>query len=130
MDVLYKITVCFSMLPSSLSQTRWLLGALFLLACSAHAETFEAKVISVGDGDSITVLLQQERIKVRLMEIDAPEPKQAFGKLSQQSLAALCANQTARVLWTEKDRNRRVLGRVWCAGIDANAEQVHRGMAW
>jgi endonuclease YncB( thermonuclease family) len=36
----------------------------------------------------------------------------------------------ARVLWTQKDRNSRILGRVWCSGIDANAEQVRRGMAW
>jgi endonuclease YncB( thermonuclease family) len=28
------------------------------------------------------------------------------------------------------DRNGRTLGRIWCAGIDANAEQVRRGMAW
>lgn len=34
------------------------------------------------------------------------------------------------MLWTERDRNGRTLGRVWCAGIDANAEQVRRGMAW
>jgi endonuclease YncB( thermonuclease family) len=34
------------------------------------------------------------------------------------------------VVWTEKDRNGRTLGRVWCGGIDANAEQVRRGMAW
>ena len=26
--------------------------------------------------------------------------------------------------------NGRTLGRVWCGGIDANAEQVRRGMAW
>ena len=36
----------------------------------------------------------------------------------------------ARVSWTEKDRNGRTLGRVWCSGIDANAEQVRREMAW
>ena len=33
-------------------------------------------------------------------------------------------------MWTEKDRNGRLLARVWCSGIDANAEQVRRGMAW
>jgi hypothetical protein len=31
---------------------------------------------------------------------------------------------------TSKDRNGRLLARVWCSGIDANAEQVRRGMAW
>lgn len=28
------------------------------------------------------------------------------------------------------DRYGRTLGRVFCAGVDANAEQVRRGMAW
>ena len=36
----------------------------------------------------------------------------------------------AVLLLTEKDRYGRLLGRVWGAGIDANAEQVRRGMAW
>jgi endonuclease YncB( thermonuclease family) len=103
---------------------------LTLLACSAHAETFEGKVIRVVDGDSLIVLSKQGRIRVRLKEIDAPELKQPFGKRSQESLTAICANKVGSVLWTEKDRNGRTLGRVWCAGIDANAEQVRRGMAW
>ena len=109
---------------------RRLLHLLLLFACSAHAETFEARVIRVVDGDSLIVLLGRERIRVRLKEIDAPERKQPFGKQSQESLTALCANKLARIAWTEKDRNGRTLGRVWCAGIDANAEQVRRGMAW
>jgi endonuclease YncB( thermonuclease family) len=100
------------------------LGVLTVLACSAH------EVIRVVDGDSLIVSLKQERIRVRLKEIDAPELKQSFGKRSRESLTAMCANKAARVLWTEKDRNGRTLGRVWCSGIDANAEQVRRGMAW
>jgi endonuclease YncB( thermonuclease family) len=56
-----------------------LLGVLFLLACSAHAETFEGKVVRVVDGDSLIVLLKQERIRVRLKEIDVPELKQPLG---------------------------------------------------
>src|SRR5688572_5724534 len=107
-----------------------LLGVLILLACSAPAETFEGKVARVVDGDSLIVELKQERIRIRLKEIDAPELKQPFGKRSRESLTAMCANKAVRVLWTEKDRNGRTLGRVWCAGIDANAEQVRRGMAW
>jgi endonuclease YncB( thermonuclease family) len=107
-----------------------LFAVLFLVACSAHAETFEGKVIRVVDGDSLIVLFKQERIRVRLKEIDAPELKQRFGKESQASLTAICANKAARVTWTERDRNARTLGRVWCAGTDANAEQVRHGAAW
>jgi endonuclease YncB( thermonuclease family) len=69
-------------------------------------------------------------MRVRLKEIDAPELKQPFGKRSRQSLTDLCASKRAQVMWTEKDRNGRLLARVWCSGVDANAEQVRRGMAW
>jgi endonuclease YncB( thermonuclease family) len=67
---------------------------------------------------------------VRLREIDSPERNQPFGKRSRQSLSDICAKKRARVSWTGKDRNGRALGRVWCGGIDANEEQVRRGMAW
>jgi endonuclease YncB( thermonuclease family) len=78
----------------------------------------------------LTVLVGGQQIRVRLVEIDAPERKQAFGARSRQSLSDLCGRKTATVKWSEMDRYGRVLGRVFCGGIDANAEQVRRGMAW
>jgi endonuclease YncB( thermonuclease family) len=36
----------------------------------------------------------------------------------------------ARVEWNNIDRYNRILGRVWCDGVDANKEQIRRGMAW
>jgi endonuclease YncB( thermonuclease family) len=39
-------------------------------------------------------------------------------------------NKSARIVTQGVDRYDRVLGRVYCAGVDANAEQVKRGMAW
>jgi endonuclease YncB( thermonuclease family) len=107
-----------------------LAALLFVFAHSAYAESFEGPVVRVVDGDSLIVLRESERVRVRLKEIDAPESRQPFGKRSRQSLADMCAKKRARVSWTEKDRNGRTLGRVWCGGIDANAEQVRRGMAW
>ena len=65
-----------------------------------------------------------------MKETDAPELKQPFGKRSRQWLADMCAAKRARLIWTEKDRNGRLLARVWCSETDANAEQVRRGMAW
>jgi endonuclease YncB( thermonuclease family) len=82
------------------------------------------------DGDSLIVLRGTEQVRVRLKEIDAPEHNQPFGKRSRQSLTDMCAKKRARVSSTEKDRNGRTLGRVWCGGIDANEEQIRRGMAW
>ena len=115
----------------SLSLRHTLLAALLAAAaCAAHPGTFEANVVGVPDGDSITVLLERQRVKVRLAGIDAPERKQRFGNESRKALAKLCWNRKARVTWSEKDDYQRLLGHVSCAGIDANAEQVRQGMAW
>jgi endonuclease YncB( thermonuclease family) len=93
-----------------------------LFVGSGYASTFERRLL--------IVLLDRQEVRVRLKEVDAPELKQPFGKRSRQSLTDLCAKKEARVSWTEKDRNGRTLGQVWCGGIDANTEQVRRGMAW
>jgi len=108
---------------------RQLLGVLLLFVGAAQAETFNGAVVRIVDGDSLIVAFQRRQTRVRLKEIDAPELKQPFGQRSRESLAQLCEKKTARVSWTEKDRNGRTLGRVWCGAVDANAEQVRRGLA-
>ena len=47
-----------------------------------------------------------------------------------RSLAQLCAAKAADVIERGKDRYGRTIGRMTCAGIEANSEQVRRGMAW
>ena len=60
----------------------------------------------------------------------APEKKQAFGTRSRQSLGELCHEKRAEVRVIDVDRYKRIVRRVSCAGVDANAAQVRRGMAW
>ena len=107
----------------------FLLAAGLMLALNAHAD-FTGKVVAVADGDTITVLHDRVQVKVRLTEIDAPEKKQAFGNRSKQSLSDMCFGKTATLADKGKDRYGRTLARVTCDGVDANAEQVKRGMAW
>ena len=95
----------------------------------AYAD-FSGRVVSVADGDTITVLVERQQVKVRLVEIDAPEKAQAFGNRSKQSLSDMCFDKEAQILEKGKDRYGRTLGRVYCVGIDTSAEQVRRGMAW
>jgi len=106
--------------------------ALAVLSPAASAAELSGRVIGVADGDTLTVLMQSQSrgVRVRLVEIDAPEKRQAFGKRSGQSLSEICMNKSARVVTKGADRYDRVLGRVYCSGVDANAEQVKRGMAW
>ena len=99
------------------------------MTCAAYAD-FSGKVVAVADGDTITVMRDLVPVKLRLLEIDAPEKKQAFGARSKQSLSDLCFNKTATLIEKGRDRYGRTLARVSCEGVDANAEQVRRGMAW
>lgn len=110
-----------------------ILPALLLtlaLVGPVHGEELAGRVVEIQDGDTLTLLVSRQQIKVRLLDIDAPESKQPFGTRSRQSLADLCHGKPARVEWQNMDRYGRVLGRVHCAGVDVNSEQVRRGVAW
>lgn len=107
-----------------------------LLVCSffvvpALAESIIGRVVSVADGDTITVLdATQTQHKIRLAGVDAPEKNQAFGQRSKESLSELVFNQEVQVHTTKQDRYGREIGKVLVGGLDANLEQVKRGMAW
>lgn len=103
-----------------------------LLACLSGAALadFSGKVVGVHDGDTLTVLNAGKGQKVRLVEIDAPESRQDFGQASQKNLSDLCFGKEARVQDQGHDKYGRVLGRVSCGGVDANLEQVKKGLAW
>jgi micrococcal nuclease len=103
---------------------------LALLGVPAFAATVEGRVIAIGDGDTLTLLVDHKPIKVRLAEIDAPESKQSFGSRSRQSLAAVCFQKPATVTTVSHDRYGRLVGYVTCAETDAQAHQVSTGMAW
>ena len=105
-------------------------ATLSLAAGATSAGELVGRVVSIHDGDTLTVLVDRRQVKVRLTEIDAPEKKQPFGNRSKQSLADLCYNKSATFETKGEDRFGRTLARVACAGVDVNAEQVHRGMAW
>jgi Staphylococcal nuclease homologue len=77
---------------------------------------FLATIIGISDGDTLTVL--------------APEQHQPFGTRSKQSLSDLCFGKQAEVIPQATDRFKRTVAKVKCEGVDANVEQVNRGMAW
>jgi endonuclease YncB( thermonuclease family) len=101
-----------------------------LLAIAPAQADIRGRVVSVHDGDTLTVLVEKRQVKVRLTDIDAPELKQPFGTRSRQSLAELCFGKDATLDVRGQDRYKRTLATVTCAGKDANAEQVRRGYAW
>jgi endonuclease YncB( thermonuclease family) len=103
---------------------------LAFASAAAGAETISGKVVTVIDGDTLTVVDEaKKRYRVRLAGIDAPEAKQSFGLDSARALASVCHGKEARVEWKEKQGSVH-LGQVTCADKDAGVEQVRRGMAW
>lgn len=109
-----------------------LLAAVLLGPCTgAFAATLFGQVVSVADGDTLTVLDSSTRQhKVRLAGIDAPEKRQPFGERSRQNLSKMVAGHNAVIEWTKFDRYGRVLGKVLVDGQDANLAQVAEGFAW
>ena len=107
-----------------------LLLAVLAVAPGAALGDFSGRVVKIADGDTLTVLANKRHIRVRLAGIDAPEYNQAFGKQSRKSLAQLCARKDAQVVERGKDVYGHTLGVVTCATVEANSEQVRRGMAW
>jgi endonuclease YncB( thermonuclease family) len=100
------------------------------VAPSIAAADIVGQVVRVHDGDTLTVTVQQKVLRVRLDAVDAPELHQPFGPGSMHSLVELCGGKQAELTTRGKDRYGRTIAGVKCAGVDANAEQVRRGMAW
>ena len=95
----------------------------------AYAPPFEATVVAVYDGDTITVRTT-ETIKIRLDGIDAPEMKQPHGQASKQALSALVFGKVITVKPKSKDRYGRTIARVEADGIEINLQMVATGNAW
>ncbi|ADI30559.1 thermonuclease family protein [Methylotenera versatilis] len=102
-----------------------------LYTTQVYADTLLGRVVGVADGDTITVLdASDTQHKIRLGGIDAPEKKQPFGQASKRSLSDLVYDKAVQVDWTKTDRYGRIVGKVLLNGLDANLEQVKRGLAW
>ncbi len=122
------------------------LGAALLLATPATAQTcaapscFDAPVVAVADGDTVTVLRQTatgaRQVRVRLTEIDAPESGQPWGARAQQALADKVFRKTVQVSASGNDHYGRLLARLYITdgdrltGRDVNREMVREGHAW
>ena len=106
------------------------IALLFLLPSISLAQSLTGRVVSVADGDTVTILTPgRQQVKIRLGQIDAPEKAQPFGQRSKQSLSDLIFGKEVRVQVETTDRYGRTVGRIFQDNLDINLEQVKRGMA-
>lgn len=108
-----------------------LVGALTLHGSALAKSSVQSYlIVGVSDGDTLTVFGDRKTMKIRLANIDAPEKRQPFGKVSKLSLSAICYGRAATVDVQSVDRYGRSVATVRCNGVDASRAQVERGMAW
>jgi endonuclease YncB( thermonuclease family) len=105
--------------------------AVALCVAATHAQAdFCGRVVTVHDGDTVTVLAAGVERRVRLVGIDAPERGQPYGNVARRGLAERVGGRAVTVLERGTDGYGRTLGRVVVDGDDANAAQVRDGHAW
>lgn len=118
---LYKIVYVLAILTS----------IFVLILSSSFKLTQEQNVVSVTDGDTITILQpDKSQLKVRLAEIDCPEKKQPFGTKAKEVLSSKIFGKNVKVEWSKKDRYGRVIGKVYIGNRYINKEMIEEGWAW
>lgn len=115
---------------------------MLLAASGAFAQSYIGRVVSVEEGDSLTVLDAQRRHhRVVLAAVDAPERMQVFGPQSRTRLSALVFNREVEVTGGRRDARGRLVAKVMVADPNCSAPdcpkihdvglmQVMAGMAW
>jgi len=93
---------------------------------------FQARVISIPDGDTVEVYKQGEQYKtsIDLYGIDCPEKQQYFGYAAKEATAAMVG---LKMVWVEvirKDRTGGLHAVITVEGKNVNETLVAKGWAW
>lgn len=113
--------------------SRFGLLVVLFFACSSSFGTvdFEAKVIKIADGDTITVLREGNvQVKIRLADIDCPERGQPWGRNATEALKKALTNDTVGIEVLDKDRYGRTIARVYVNSVSMNRYLVESGNCW
>ena len=109
---------------------------LVFLACIAIpsislSQTLIGKVISVADGDTITVLLPHyNQIKIRLSAVDCPESGQAYGRKAKKFTSKMVYGKQVTVKPVTTDRYGRIVAMVYHSGANLSEQIIANGYGW
>ncbi len=118
------------LIASALTLAVVLLGALGVAVTQPPSSPVQGPVIGISDGDTLTVLVDQRPLKVRLWGIDTPEKAQAYGARAKVALSELTYGKQVSVEVRDIDRYGRSVSWVTVAGQPVNLALVKQGMAW
>lgn len=110
----------------------WLAAVALLLSPLACAGGWiSGEVVSVSDGDTLTVLNNERRqFRIRLAWIDAPEGGMPHGRAARQALARRVFRHQVQVRVVDRDRYGRLVGVVVLGQQDINRLLLEDGYAW
>lgn len=88
------------------------------------------RVLSIGDGDTLTVQKGTEQMRIRLACIDAPETAQSYGQSAREELQRLLPIGTPVSIQTvDTDRYGRKVAELFSQGNNINLSLVRTGHA-
>jgi micrococcal nuclease len=107
------------------------LQVIFLILLPIEGTSqLDGKVVSIADGDTFTILVNNQQIKIRLHGIDCPEKGQDFSNVAKEFLSGYVFGKIVTVQDMETDRYGRTIGNVSVDGINVNEKLLEAGLAW
>lgn len=120
-------------MKNAIRQLGTLVAAAGLLAGPVRGQE-TGRVVRVVDGDTYDVLTGGQRVRVRLLGVDAPEHDQAFGPQATDSVDRLLRGQLVGLTRRGVDLYGRTLATVRLPGasglVPLDSLLVVRGWAW
>ncbi len=93
--------------------------------------TWYGEVVSLSDGDTLTVRNGGRDIRVRLYGVDAPEKRQAYGRRAADLAKQLADGVRVSVRQLDRDRYGRIVAIVGLPGGKILQEEMLRsGLTW
>jgi endonuclease YncB( thermonuclease family) len=90
----------------------------------------EGRVVAVLDGDTIDVLIDGARRRIRLAGIDTPERGQPWAERAKQALSERVYGKQIQINEIALDRYGRTVGEVYADNVCVGCELVREGHAW
>jgi len=109
-----------------------LLVGLILVASAQSDDLIAARVISVTDGDNLTVIgSDNKQVLIRLHGLDCPELEQPFGENAKEFTSNMCFGKIIMYRMVGIDRFDRTIATVFLEdGKELNLEILKAGLAW
>ena len=108
------------------------LALALLAACPTLSwADFSARVVTVHEGDRLTIRHDGRSQTIYLKGIDCPELKQPYGKQAKRAIAAYVGNRDVVVQGLMRDKQGRLLADVLLHdGRNVGHELLREGLAW